>query len=849
MVGEFGEVLVMDWGLAKVLAPVPDAGPARAVGAPDPVTHPVGATTGSLTRTGLAMGTPAYMAPEQAAGRWDAVDSRSDVFGLGAVLCTLLTGLPPNAVALTPGPTSDPPRSTFARLDESGAPPDLIALCKRCLAPDPTDRPADGAGVAAAVAELRRGAEERARQAELERARAEVHAGEQRKRRRLTMIGAVALALVLVAGIIGTAIGLVRADSAREAAEEARDRARDARSEAEVARDRARNALDAMTSELAEDFLVTQQAPSAEQKQFLTRVLADYRALAGESADDEPARRRTAAAAFRVGKIEDRLGHPEEAVAAFRQALRMYETLAAGDPAAAGYRGDIANCHNNLGIELGNLGRNDEAESHYREALALAERLAADQPDQIEHRRTAGNAHYNLGILLKESGRREEARDQLRRALEIREQLTTEVPLAAHYRREWAAAHDNMGNVLADLGMKAEAEAHYRTALPLLEQVIAAFPTVPEFRRELAVTLNNLGSVQYDLGKFPAAEEHLRRALVLREQQAADEHGAADSRAANWPSLSRTSGNCTSASGRVRKPRTTSIAPWPSWRNWSRTTRTRRVTSSNSATRTSRAGSSRSATGPGRSRAWHGSTRRSNGWPRCAPPTRPTFGRSANCVTAIAGELRRTTGWIATRRRYATGTVRSTWLSPRRMRTRVRRRTGDELCCVRARWPAALADVGRIARYERADHRRAAVRPGLCVIPLPLGTPERRQELADRAMELLKGAVAAGWNDVAQTKQDTDLDPLRTRADFKKLLAELEQRFPPKKYSGDRGHHYPAADAERPWPATTGSTCRGRPQALRWLRLRGVSAPRVVTALEPPSSGSRRPRRRPASWV
>ncbi|QJW94926.1 serine/threonine-protein kinase [Frigoriglobus tundricola] len=156
MVGAFGEVLVMDWGLAKVLGPGPDAPPAGADGESDPAVQPAAGTLEALTRTGLAMGTPAYMAPEQAAGQWDAVDSRSDVFGLGAILCALLTGRPPEPVTLTPAPTGAAEK-TFARLAESPAPPELIALCRRCLAAEPADRPADGATVAAAVAELRAG--------------------------------------------------------------------------------------------------------------------------------------------------------------------------------------------------------------------------------------------------------------------------------------------------------------------------------------------------------------------------------------------------------------------------------------------------------------------------------------------------------------------------------------------------------------------------------------------------------------------------------------------------------------------------------------------------------------------
>ena len=86
-----------------------------------------------------------------------------------------------------------------------------MALCKRCLAPEPADRPADG-DVVAPVAALRAAADDRARQAELDRHAAEVQAAEQRKRRRIL----VGLAVALLVGIAATTVGLLRA-KAREA--------------------------------------------------------------------------------------------------------------------------------------------------------------------------------------------------------------------------------------------------------------------------------------------------------------------------------------------------------------------------------------------------------------------------------------------------------------------------------------------------------------------------------------------------------------------------------------------------------------------------------------------------------
>jgi serine/threonine protein kinase len=100
MVGAFGEVQVMDWGLAKVLGERP--GVSRPSEEPDDPEATAAATAitddrdgDSGTRAGSVLGTPAFMPPEQAIGAVDQIDERSDVFGLGAVLCAVLTGKPP----------------------------------------------------------------------------------------------------------------------------------------------------------------------------------------------------------------------------------------------------------------------------------------------------------------------------------------------------------------------------------------------------------------------------------------------------------------------------------------------------------------------------------------------------------------------------------------------------------------------------------------------------------------------------------------------------------------------------------------------------------------------------------
>jgi tRNA A-37 threonylcarbamoyl transferase component Bud32 len=168
MLGEFGEVLVMDWGIAKALAarPQPPAPVSPAPVLPSPSAGVTATDSGGLdTLPGQARGTPAFMAPEQARGEASRVSKASDVFGLGGILCVILTGQPPyprERPALAGDVTE-----AFAQLDGCGADVELIGLAKACLASAPESRPADAAAVAEWVKRYRD--EVAARQAQAER--------------------------------------------------------------------------------------------------------------------------------------------------------------------------------------------------------------------------------------------------------------------------------------------------------------------------------------------------------------------------------------------------------------------------------------------------------------------------------------------------------------------------------------------------------------------------------------------------------------------------------------------------------------------------------------------------------
>ena len=200
MVGAFGEVQVMDWGVAKAIRKAADAADDHT---PQPLTQPVSVPNSCDTQAGTILGTPAYMSREQARG--DPLDERTDVFSLGAILCHILTGQPPY-----PG---DDLRATIQQaltcdtahaiewLGECGAEPEVIALCERCLAADANPRPATAGALAGELVRIREEADAKAKRLELERAAELAQAGERRRRQR-TQCGLLAAGLV-IGGLLG----------------------------------------------------------------------------------------------------------------------------------------------------------------------------------------------------------------------------------------------------------------------------------------------------------------------------------------------------------------------------------------------------------------------------------------------------------------------------------------------------------------------------------------------------------------------------------------------------------------------------------------------------------------------
>ena len=256
MVGAFGEVQVMDWGLAKVLSfgGVADEQQSQQLqlaqsiiktirSADNNEVSPLYGSADLHTQLGSVMGTPAYMPPEQALGEVDRLDERSDVFGLGAILCEILTGAPPyvgkDGTDVFRQAVRGKLDDCMARLDDCGCDKELIELARLCLEVEPTDRPRDASVLSTRITSYLESVELRLRDAEIERAahaaRADAQAAQaaaehlraeaesarasaERKRRHTSL--ALAAAVLLLVGVgSGGSLYLLQQKADRQTAE------------------------------------------------------------------------------------------------------------------------------------------------------------------------------------------------------------------------------------------------------------------------------------------------------------------------------------------------------------------------------------------------------------------------------------------------------------------------------------------------------------------------------------------------------------------------------------------------------------------------------------------------------
>ena len=497
IVGKHGETLVVDWGLAKA------TGKGEA-GADERTLVPASASGSAETLPGSAMGTPAYMSPEQARGDLESLGPRSDVYSLGATLYCLLTGRSPfegevfDILRRVQSGDFAPPRRVDPAVDAA-----LEAVCLKAMAMSPEGRYPTPRALAEDV--------ERWMADEPVSAWREPWRWRARRwlARHRSLVASAAAALLIVAVVsVGAALLIegARRDEAR--ALDARTRALAAEVRAKAEADRrlkdANQVVETFLAAVGDDLRRVQGAQAVRRR--LLQQAADYFArVAAERSGDPELEYQAFRATYRSGKVRRMLSEIEEAIARYRDAARRGQDLLRAAPDSARYLQLLASTEIELGACMERLGRADEAEAAYRRSVELHGRALAIEPDDVETLNNLASAHNNLGVLLR--GHPDRAEPEYRQAIELRRDLTRRKPEELKY-------HDDLGSSLTNLGMLEGARGRLREQVELQRESVAVreravklSPDNPDYLRGLALSRGNLAGA---LGEFGRDEEAIR---------------------------------------------------------------------------------------------------------------------------------------------------------------------------------------------------------------------------------------------------------------------------------------------------------------------------------------------------
>ncbi|MCO6457956.1 MAG: serine/threonine protein kinase [Pirellulaceae bacterium] len=547
VLGAFGEVNLLDWGLAKRLDRAGD----------DEATDryvEVSETPDALrTRPGSRPGTPPYWSLEQAAGQVERINRRTDIYGLGTILFEILAGRPPHAGQDTQrirdniihGPT---PR---ARDAVGTVPRPLDAICAKAMSKDQQDRYAT---VHELSQDVRRWLADEPVRAYQERLSERAARWMRRHRVWTQAVGTALLIVAVVATIAAVSV------------ERARRHEHQAKLEAIERLQQSLHTIDTMLTGVER---VAENYPGARDLRIplLSKAAEQLADLAARPTSDPGLLAETARCELRLGEVhlqlselksaEDVLrravervgGLPDELlgrlenqitrVAAHRllaevlalqghsdqaqRQLETAETLAAGStqPGDAGMRLEAARTFivraqlrqpaSELDAALADL---QAAEDQLRPLLSIP------GPTTNQSQELLALVHTLAGQLLAAGGRNDTAQVRQEGALQIYQQLAAGDAAQPRYQEGLAFARFDLANTLAGLGDVDAEEKQLRQAASELAGLVDVLPDVPRYQDNLAAAHSNLGRLLHRTARFDEADKQLNEALRLLEKLA-----------------------------------------------------------------------------------------------------------------------------------------------------------------------------------------------------------------------------------------------------------------------------------------------------------------------------------------
>jgi serine/threonine-protein kinase len=494
MLGKFGETLVVDWGLAKVIGRMSIAGEG------DEITlHRSAVQDSNLTQLGSAVGTPAYMSPEQASGRLELLKPASDVYSLGATLYTLLCGKPAFAGTEYPELLRQVARGQFIspRGIQPNTPRRLSAICMKAMALDPAHRYSSARALAddiehyladePVVAYPENALEKTARW----------------MRRHRSWVQAAAVALAAMTAISIAAAVIVNAarrneERQRRVAEAQRQSAQIARQEAVEGFRQAREKVDKWLTG-ASDVLKYYPGMQGIRQGMLEQAAADYERFALHPSADAAIELERGRTQIRLGDVQSMLGDLDASQQAYRRGMTIFDELISKSEQWADVRVDRANAHVKLALARIQTGNLPDADRDYEAAIRELNALATAPSAEPRVHVALGNALFNYAVLQRMTGEQLLAISTLAKSLQSFGQVP-EKPDDVQYAE--AAAQSLWGQCLIDTGSYYDGVPHFEKALASFADLIARFPDKIEYLEFRAAATLGLAAGFRQLGKY-----------------------------------------------------------------------------------------------------------------------------------------------------------------------------------------------------------------------------------------------------------------------------------------------------------------------------------------------------------
>ncbi|MFO0860071.1 MAG: protein kinase [Phycisphaerales bacterium] len=473
-----------------------------------------------FTQSGAIVGTPAYMAPEQATGRRGTITTATDVYGLGGILYTVLTGKAPfsaeTVVETLDAVRQRPPEAP--RRVNSNIPRDLETICLKCLEKDPKRRYPTARALADDLQ-----AWLNSRPISARRVRAPERAWLWCKRKPALAALAAAVIVALATGVVS--VIAVQAASNRALASKNADLAaalgREAAANEELltanrrVQERFALAMDAVKTfhtGVSEDLLLKEKNLTPLRKKLLESARNFYSRMEGQlqGKNDRESRAELARAYLTIAHLTQEIESVESGTEFAQKSLAIRRELAADKEAGPDAACDIAEALHEIGTNQIIQGRYADSLVASTEAADIAQALVTAHPTVERYKDQFGKALSNSGIALAYTGKPAEALAADRRTHDIYLSLVQSNPDKREYRESLSIAKGMIAALLKD--RPAEAMALREEVLALNESLLASDPQNPHLRDLVAKACMNLG------GALSSSQSARALALLQRAQ-------------------------------------------------------------------------------------------------------------------------------------------------------------------------------------------------------------------------------------------------------------------------------------------------------------------------------------------